>query len=936
MIKLGRIRIEGFRGIPGLLDVDLSAPITLIYAPNGVGKTSICDAAEWLLTNSIKRLEESAAEVSDFRCDFAASDVPTRVTVSMIAYGETLEVERLLGSCRWRRNSDVYKAVSQSDFLEALAPSAVETNVHKTHANHSRQIWLRGTRFLSGDSLAALLESDSDSMGNRERLFADMLGVGHLIETERQLEIYSKHINQYVKQQTTLIENRRLALRQRQASLDHESRENEKTLLPHSLAKATEALNLLHVDDIPPVKPEPSVSDMRRMIAFLRGELERKKNNWNERRSAEISLAADWPSRFILTEQQSVDQEKSRELTEKITQITKEVGHLREQVEANELERAGQTQSLISDQAIFDNLKNGLAIVSNHLNTYTKLLPERSVFSYQDVVALSGEYPLGRAFQSFLQLAGRTRSDVPEILREGEELRVLRSVHVSLPSAEGKQQTENDLAAAKLRVASLHRDHERIAGPIEQLRHLSASIVDMLTHAEQCPVCAHNWGSAEALRQALNTARKAESPEIWQLASNLEKAEAEVRRLQDELDSYETNVKRATEIDAKISSLEARRTAFFERFDSLGLKVGTDLSALLDGLYAKLSFIFSVRPLLDELSRVNVSNLPASLPIIDYVSQASTELQQRMNEAVAQIEELRKNSATFQLDLERRTRTKSDAEREQVALQQKIENTEFRIHKLRAGWRVLGGERPWTSDILAELSTQLLQENSELLLTEELIDQAERLMEASANLDEISKLESELAPIEAERNRLTSYALAAEVARKAYFDMRQQHVRRQMEEFVRVISALFTRMQSNEVYDRISEGDASSPLSWRAISEGFAMNPDLRFSQGQRQDFALSIFLARARGLGGTFFMDEPLVHLDDLNRVALLDVFRAICLESNQKISIVLTTASKATLRHFVEKFTYVSRDGQSQHTPLLRVIHLEGNPRAGVSLRY
>jgi DNA repair protein SbcC/Rad50 len=114
------------------------------------------------------------------------------------------------------------------------------------------------------------------------------------------------------------------------------------------------------------------------------------------------------------------------------------------------------------------------------------------------------------------------------------------------------------------------------------------------------------------------------------------------------------------------------------------------------------------------------------------------------------------------------------------------------------------------------------------------------------------------------------------------------------------------------------------------------MNPDLRFSQGQRQDFALSIFLARARGLGGTFFLDEPLIHLDDLNRVALLDVFRAICLENSDKISIVLTTASKPTLRHFVEKFSRASRTSQSEHAPLLRVIHLEGNPRVGVSLSY
>jgi hypothetical protein len=333
----------------------------------------------------------------------------------------------------------------------------------------------------------------------------------------------------------------------------------------------------------------------------------------------------------------------------------------------------------------------------------------------------------------------------------------------------------------------------------------------------------------------LNAARKAESPEIIQLASNLEAAEANVRRLQDVLDGYEASVGRVMEIDTRISPLEARQNAFFERIAALGLKAGTDLSTLLDGLCAKLAFVSSVRPLLDQLSRANVTGLPDGLPIIFHASQTLNELQRRIGEATAQIEKLQKENAAFELDLVLRMRAKADAETEQASLQQKMENTEFRIHALRAGWLVLGKDRPWTNEALAELTAQLLQENSELLLIEELIDQAERLMEASANLDEISKLESELAPIEAERNRLTSYALAAEAAQKAYFDMRQQHVRRQMEEFVRIIPALFTRMQSNEVYDRITEGDASSPLSWRAISEGFAMNPDLRFSQGQRQ-----------------------------------------------------------------------------------------------------
>jgi exonuclease SbcC len=179
---------------------------------------------------------------------------------------------------------------------------------------------------------------------------------------------------------------------------------------------------------------------------------------------------------------------------------------------------------------------------------------------------------------------------------------------------------------------------------------------------------------------------------------------------------------------------------------------------------------------------------------------------------------------------------------------------------------------------------------------------------------------------------LTRLYEAAHKAKLAYDERRQRHVHEQMQEIVRVISALFLRMQANEVYDRIVEGADSQPLSWRALCNGTALDPQTKFSQGQRQDFALAIFLARARGLRGSFFMDEPLAHLDDLNRVALLDVFRAISLESDSGLSFVLTTASRPIARHFLEKFSRLTHGHSGEQKPALNVIELEGNPRVGI----
>jgi ABC-type cobalamin/Fe3+-siderophores transport system ATPase subunit len=143
-------------------------------------------------------------------------------------------------------------------------------------------------------------------------------------------------------------------------------------------------------------------------------------------------------------------------------------------------------------------------------------------------------------------------------------------------------------------------------------------------------------------------------------------------------------------------------------------------------------------------------------------------------------------------------------------------------------------------------------------------------------------------------------------------------------------------MHANRVYDRINLGEADNFLHWLADAGTAKLDPGMDFSQGQRQDLALSLFLARARTLGGTFFLDEPVTHLDDLNRVGLLDIFRATVMESSNSVNLVITTSSKALARHFIEKFSAIDVvDTPSGKVRPLRVIELDGNGRTGINLK-
>jgi DNA repair protein SbcC/Rad50 len=96
MIRLKSMSITAFRCVRDRIALDLSAPITLICAANGSGKTSICEGAEWLLTGSVKRLQLIGRE-EDIRCGFADDNVETQVSAVLKVGSEVIELERTLG-----------------------------------------------------------------------------------------------------------------------------------------------------------------------------------------------------------------------------------------------------------------------------------------------------------------------------------------------------------------------------------------------------------------------------------------------------------------------------------------------------------------------------------------------------------------------------------------------------------------------------------------------------------------------------------------------------------------------------------------------------------------------------------------------------------------------------------------------------------------------
>ncbi len=71
-MKISRISAQAFRGFPGIVNFYLSDGVTVIYAPNGSGKTSLSEAFEWTLYGEVARKIRSKTQ-GEFGQEFLRS-----------------------------------------------------------------------------------------------------------------------------------------------------------------------------------------------------------------------------------------------------------------------------------------------------------------------------------------------------------------------------------------------------------------------------------------------------------------------------------------------------------------------------------------------------------------------------------------------------------------------------------------------------------------------------------------------------------------------------------------------------------------------------------------------------------------------------------------------------------------------------------------------
>jgi DNA repair protein SbcC/Rad50 len=946
-VRISRLHIDAFRGISAPITFDFSAPITVVFAPNGTGKTTLCEAAEWLLTGQIDRLLEGQHfDASVLRSKFLHEEEREPTVSAQISLGSSSSfLRRTLDGAFIGIDSENVEKIGLGDLLGLLAPAAAAEDAHHITAISLRRHWLRGTRFLSAEALAALVDTDEATIDRRTQVFADLLGIRHLLDGERACTRYADDLSQRERSLAASVSGQDREARQLQDAL--RAVQQAGTPTTSAVMELQTAEHLLEIDSSV-VALDPVNLDAR--LDAAAAEQGRRDYALNVKRVALSAVETGWNRRIELEAESKRLSREERAFSEELSAVDASGRQASSDVEQLTVTRNAETERHRSLMVSRDAL---LSAIHRLQQAFGQLQEPDDEDRFETLGHLRAALPesawTAAARSARLQQVRDLIAEVPNIAADASERRQLEQACAALRERTFSDQAMGALrtqeAAAKQAAELARRRLEATSNPLQRLQ---AAGRDFLEHLHDdsghsaCPLCTANWRSVRDLRDAIATAL--ESVPVLTAEAQTAVAAAEqaafqaTARLQDAQRQRSQLAELSQSLRSVVGRVEERRKRQLQE------GIADDVVDLRTHLERRERHLLAAEALADLLYEQDQRAVLAfsGLVLTDSVPLANASLV--LSSATAASEQalqLRLADITKQLDA--RNSERETLRRRYVVIQAALRERRSglatitpELKALRDQWALATGTGPSTLDGLKLAQANIAIQRQALAAAASHLAAARSAWNVEVRRGRLAELEKSIEPLEARRRRMQDRIDGAHRARAEFRATYTDISRKQVDDLSRVVNPLFARMHANRVFDQINLGEADDFLHWLADAGTAQLDPGKDFSQGQRQDLALALFLARARGLEGTFFLDEPVTHLDDLNRVGLLDVFRATVMESGERLNLVVTTASKALARHLVEKFVNVRPFGLDASVKPLRVIELDGNGRTGITMTH
>jgi len=940
--------VSHFRGLNDSVRFDFSSPLTVVYAPNGTGKTTMCEAAEWLLTGQVERLKEgNGFDALVLSPKFPSqNDATTSAAASLYIDGTEQFVRRDVdgsqSSAAYGADEGAAVTLRPNELLALLAPVAAADEAHAITAINLRQRWLKGTRFLSSEALAALVDTDEETIERRTQVFADLLGIRHLLDAERQCEKYIVEIGRRLRNLTKMTESRSAEVTDLELALGPD----EAAGTSHSSSarlEADTAANLFAPEDTQWFVEQPNLDDQLASLTALHSRYKhlfdarshaakRVEAKWSIRSSLEMAVTEGINLEAALAQSLAQIEKDGRQAATELTDFNsrREATYLLAQELAkakDELTHLGaMVVATLLDGGFADDLSLSLIELSHKYSEYQWPASARQQRRHElkglELSSAGSSYETKRLAELDLEVSA-ARSDAPS----REELE-----HLQEKAAETVSHAK---AATKLLDA--------VASPVARLQ---AAARELLNHDHgvdigKCPLCSHDWKDAENLRSAINATLSAAPELVVAARSGVAAADDAATLAHSQLNAALQKQKYLHGLEKEQSDLQLANAVHDRELERLGVSQGAtaeefkSLAAHLDVADA-ISVLLSARDGILPTVFGSEFRMPASgFQVADLHQHLDTVFEARHRVVQLELAELAKS-------IEAAISNRDDLRAKYAAAQQNLKDCRLGLEQksaelasLQSAWQEASPDIEWSNAELDTLMSELTKENVRLTVIEGHITAARAAWAAESRRSRLLELQQATQLLIDESRVMTGRLDAANRARAVFYEAYTTISRQKVQDLSRVVNPLFARMHANRVFDRINLGADTDFLHWLADAGDQQLDPGKDFSQGQRQDLALALFLARARSLGGTFFLDEPIVHLDDLNRVGLLDILRATVLESSNTLNLVITTSSRALARHLIEKFAGVGLvETPSGRQPPLRILELDGNGRSGIRL--
>jgi len=946
-IRLHWMKVAAFRGISCPVEFDLRSPLTLVFAPNGTGKTTMCEAAEWLLTGQIERLKDGKDfDPAELRSRFYP-DLKTPNVVAALRLGpnekylnrtaEDQRVTALFGTAL-----ETAKPCKPHELLSLLAPAAAADEAHYLTAINLRQRWVKGTRFLSSDALAALVDTDPNTVERRRQIFADVLGIRHLLDAERLADKYAGELKTLINALTASVDQQELEARDLEKSLTSTEALQADVVSARSEVEAAQAiLGPATVAD--GISNTPSSVDV--MLESLTAVHSRRQHELTERTALLSEVEAQWTTRAQLEDAVGKGRETELKLAAQLAEIDTTgraaAGAVAEHVERrdtrlNDLSRLSAARDLLSQRTVtlLEALQNS-SMPEEYRTSIAKLsdlLPE----------AKWPEAERRRRESEFSTLETQLGFVRSEALRADQVNQQISQLSAQALTDKDYADLEAAVQAAEVEARSAQASLDALLQPVERIQ---AAARELLAHdhsfdTQYCPLCATDWQSAARLRAAIKQVLSG-TPE---LAAAARQTSTRANQLAADLKTRLANAKAFRE---QLTALHSEGGQLRERVSWTQLELAR-LGLPLDQPTQTLSTAKAKLTAADALAAFQQAWTEYSPILADPNERFENTLIGNVIEALGERagrreQDIQLNLATTTKTIEEATANRDKLASEHASVTQQLAELRIRLAEqseqltaFHSKWAQLSSERPPSNVTLANLRASQQSERERLSKASAHIEAARSAWTLEARRARLEQLRLSIAPQVKQRERLQQRLQTAQRTAAVFNNACATISRNQVDGLSRVVNPLFARMHANRVFDHISLGQDADFLHWLADAGDEKLDPSKHFSQGQRQDLALALFLARARGLGGTFFLDEPILHLDDLNRVGLLDIFRAFVLEHHAALNLVITTSSRALARHMIEKFAAVSPiETPRGAIPSLRVLEMDGNGRDGVAVR-